>query len=256
MNSHKSTTEMKSAARELLLGKYGRYIGAYITAELLLTLISFIASSVLPADSTWGMVFNLAISFVIELIGAVFLLGMIHFTMNICTGRPYQLSDVFYGFRSHPDKAIICKFLFLTAELICMLPAILFAVLYSITENGLLLVVASLFLVIGMVIAVIIHLSLYFVYYLILDYPDATIKELLQYCADMMNGHRIKLFYLYASFLPMYALGILSFGIGLLFVEPYVNVTVAQFYLDVFFIEASADEVQIEDNVVRENIEG
>lgn len=256
MNSHKSTTEMKSAARELLLGKYGRYIGAYITAELLLTLISFIASSVLPADSTWGMVFNLAISFVIELIGAVFLLGMIHFTMNICTGRPYQLSDVFYGFRSHPDKAIICKFLFLTAELICMLPAILFAVLYSITENGLLLVVASLFLVIGMVIAVIIHLSLYFVYYLILDYPDATIKELLQYCADMMNGHRIKLFYLYASFLPMYALGILSFGIGLLFVEPYVNVTVAQFYLDVFFIEASGDEEQSEDNVVSENIEG
>ena len=255
MNSHKSTTEMKSTARELLLGKYGRYIGAYITAELLLTLISFIASSVLPSDNTWGMVFNLAISFVIELIGAVFLLGMIHFTMNICTGRPYQLSDVFYGFRSHPDKAIICKFLFLTAELVCMLPAILFAVLYSITENGLLLVVASLFLVIGMVIAVIIHLSLYFVYYLILDYPDATIKELLQYCADMMNGHRIKLFYLYASFLPMYALGILSFGIGLLFVEPYVNVTVAQFYLDVFFIEASADEVQIEDNVVNENIE-
>jgi len=256
MNSHKSTTEMKSAARELLLGKYGSYIGAYITAELLLTLISVIASSVLPADSTWGMVFNLAISFVIELIAAVFLLGMIHFTMNICTGRPYQLSDVFYGFRSHPDKAIICKFLFLAAELVCMLPAILFAVLYSITENGLLLVVASLFLVIGMVIAVIIHLSLYFVYYLILDYPDATIKELIQYCADMMNGHRIKLFYLYASFLPMYALGILSFGIGLLFVEPYVNVTVAQFYLDVFFIEASADEVQIEDNVVRENIEG
>lgn len=256
MNSHKSTTEMKSAARELLLGKYGRYIGAYITAELLLTLISFIASSVLPADSTWGMVFNLAISFVIELIGAVFLLGMIHFTMNICTGRPYQLSDVFYGFRSHPDKAIICKFLFLTAELICMLPAILFAVLYYITENALLLIASSILLVIGMVIAVIIHLSLYFVYYLILDYPDATIKELLQYCADMMNGHRIKLFYLYASFLPMYALGILSFGIGLLFVEPYVNVTVAQFYLDVFFIEASADEVQIEDNVVRENIEG
>ena len=90
--------------------------------------------------------------------------------------------------------------------------------------------------------------------YLILDYPDATIKELIQYCAEMMTGHRIKLFYLYASFLPMYALGILSLGIGLLFVEPYVNVTIAQFYLDVFFIEASGDEVPNESNVVRENI--
>lgn len=245
MNSHKSTTEMKSAAREVLLGKYGSYIGAYITAELMLTIISFVASSVLPSDNTWGMVFNLAISFVIELIAAVFLLGMIQYTMNMCTGSPYQLSDVFYGFRSHPDKAIICKFLFIVAELICMLPAILFGVLYSITENGLLLMVASLFLVIGLVIAVIIHLTLYFVYYLILDYPDATVKELLQYCADMMKGHRIKLFYLYASFLPMYALGILSLGIGLLFVEPYVNVTLAQFYLDVFFVEASTDQNEI-----------
>lgn len=240
MNSHKSTTEMKSAARELLLGKYGSYIGAYITAELMLTMISFVASSVLPPDNTWGMVFNLAISFVIELIAAVFLLGMIQYTMNMCTGSPYKLSDVFYGFRSHPDKAIICKFLFIVAELVCLLPAILFGVLYSINENGLLLIVASLFLVIGLVIAVIIHLTLYFVYYLILDYPDATVKELLTYCADMMKGHRIKLFYLYASFLPMYALGILSLGIGLFFVEPYVNVTLAQFYLDVFFVETDS----------------
>ena len=240
MESHKSTTEMKSAARELLLGKYGSYISAYITAELVLSFISVIAGSVLP-DSGMGMAINLAISFVIELLAAVFLLGMIHFTMNICKRQPYKLSDVFYGFRSHPDKAIICKFLFLLAELIAMLPAILFFVLYTITENGLLMIAASLFLVIGMVAAVAIHLSLYFVYYLILDYPNATIRELIEYCLHMMQGHRIKLFYLYASFLPMYALGILSFGIGLLFVEPYVNVTVAQFYLDVFFVEVKEE---------------
>ena len=127
---------MKSIARELLTGKYGSYIGAYITAELMLSVVSLIAGSVLPTDTTWGTVFNLAISFVMELIAAVFLLGMIRFTMNICTGKPYQLSDVFYGFRSHPDKAIICKFLFLAAEVDCMIPSILFFVLYYITENA------------------------------------------------------------------------------------------------------------------------
>lgn len=245
MDSHKTTTEMKSVARELLLGKYGSYIGAYITAELILTFISLIAGSVLP-DSTWGIVLDIALSFIIELIAAVFLLGMIQYTMNICKNKPYQLSDVFYGFRSHPDKAIICKFLYLLAVLICMLPAILFAALYYITANALLLIVASLFLVLGMTAAVIIHLSLYFVYYLILDYPDATIRELIEYCFHMMRGHRIKLFYLYASFLPMYLLGILSLGIGLLFVEPYMNVTIAQFYLDVFFVEAEAIEEESE----------
>lgn len=228
---------MKSAARALLQGRYREYIAAYITAELVLVLISAIASSVLPTDTTWGMVFELAISFVLELISAVFLLGIIHYTMNICKGLPYKLSDVFYGFKSHPDKAIICQFLFTLAELVCMLPAILFAILYTITENPAFMIVMSVFLVIGLVAVVILHLTLHFVFYLILDYPDATIKELIVYCANMMRGHRIKFFYLYASFLPLYVLGILSLGIGLLFVEPYVNVTVAQFYLDVFFIE-------------------
>lgn len=228
---------MKSAARALLQGRYREYIAAYITAELVLVLISAIASSVLPTDTTWGMVFELAISFVLELISAVFLLGIIHYTMNICKGLPYKLSDVFYGFKSHPDKAIICQFLFTLAELVCMLPAILFAILYTITENPAFMIVMSVFLVIGLVAVVILHLTLHFVFYLILDYPGATIKELIVYCANMMRGHRIKFFYLYASFLPLYVLGILSLGIGLLFVEPYVNVTVAQFYLDVFFIE-------------------
>ena len=228
---------MKSAARALLQGRYREYIAAYITAELVLVLISAIASSVLPTDTTWGMVFELAISFVLELISAVFLLGIIHYTMNICKGLPYKLSDVFYGFKSHPDKAIICQFLFTLAELVCMLPAILFAILYTITENPAFMIVMSVFLVIGLVAVVILHLTLHFVFYLILDYPDATIKELIVYCANMMRGHRIKFFYLYASFLPLYVLGILSLGIGLLFVEPYVNVTVAQFYLDVFFID-------------------
>ena len=236
MNSYKTTTEMKSAARALLQGKYKEYIAAYITAELVLSLISLIAGSVLP-ESTWGMVFDLAITFIIELIGAVFLLGIIRYTLNICKGLPYKLSDVFYGFKSHPDKAIICQFLFILAYLVCLLPAILFGILYTITENSLLMIVTSVFLVIGLTAIVILHLSLHFVYYLILDYPDATIKELIVYCANMMRGHRIKFFYLYASFLPLYTLGILSLGIGLFFVEPYVNVTLAQFYLDVFFIE-------------------
>lgn len=241
MNSYKTTTEMKSAARALLQGKYKEYIAAYITAELVLTLISLVAGNVLP-DSTWGIVFDLAITFIIELIGAVFLLGIIHYTLNICKGLPYKLSDVFYGFRSHPDKAIIFRFLFILAGIVCALPAVLFGILYTVTENALFMIIMSVFLVIGLTAILIFHLTLNFVFYLILDYPDATIKELFIYCADMMHGHRIKLFYLYASFLPLYVLGILSLGIGLLFVEPYVNVTIAQFYLDVFFVEETVDE--------------
>ena len=103
MESHKSTTEMKSAARELLLGKYGSYISAYITTELVLSLISAIAGSALP-DSGMGMAINLAISFVIELLAAVFLLGMIHFTMNICKNQHLRFSNAFFVILTAPSQ--------------------------------------------------------------------------------------------------------------------------------------------------------
>ncbi len=245
MNSHKTTTEMKTKARGLLLGKYRPYIGAVLIVDSIILLISALASSVLPSDNVWGNVLNIAISFVLELLSSVFMLGLIHFTMNICLNRSYKISDIFYGFSSHPDKAIICKFLFLAAELICLLPAGIFFLLYYITETTWLTILVALLLVIGMIASVIIHLSFYFVYYLILDYPDASIKELIIYCANKMQGQRIKLFYLYASFLPLYVLGFLSLGIGIFFVTPYVNVSIAQFYLDVFHND---DEVLIEND--------
>lgn len=237
MNSTKTTTELKSIARELLLGKYGVYILALTSVELIIFAMTMVISVVTSSESLWATILNIVLTVILELIAAVFSLGLIRFTLNLSRNQPYKLSDIFYGFTSHPDKAIIAQFLLLLMDLICLLPAILFFVLYYIAEDAaFLMVVASLLLVIGGVISVILHLTFDMVFYTMADYPDATVMELFRYCANVMKGDRIKLFYLIASFLPLYALSILSFGIGLLFVIPYQNVAIAQFYQDVFYI--------------------
>ena len=236
MNSYKSTTELKSIARGLLLGKYSVYIAAMAIIEMIIFAVTLIVSLALPTGSVWGMLLNLAISLIIELITAVFSIGLIYFTLNICRNRAYKMNDVFYGFSSHPDKAIICKFVFLAGELICLLPAILFSALYYITENPALMIVLALLLIIGGSVIIFLHLNYGFVFYTLLDYPDASVMQLFRYCGDVMRGHRIKLFYLYASFLPLYVLGVISCGIGLFFVIPYQKVSIAQFYLDVFYV--------------------
>lgn len=135
-----------------------------------------------------------------------------------------------------------------------MLPAILFLILYYIAEeNPLLMIVISLFIVIGGVISVILHLTFDMVFYTLVDYPDATVMELFRYCANVMKGQRIKLFYLIVSFLPLYALSLLSFGIGLLFVIPYQNVAIALFYQDVFYI-TEVEENEMESEEISENM--
>lgn len=244
MNSTKTTTELKSIARELLLGKYGIYILAFTSIEVIILALTMVISVVTSSEAVWAEVLNLVLTLILELLAAVFSLGLIRFTLNISRNQPYKLSDIFYGFTSHPDKAIIAQFLLFLMDLVCVLPAVLFFVLYYIVESAaFLMVIASLFLVIGGVISVILHLTFDMVFYTMVDYPDATVMELFRYCANVMKGDRIKLFYLTASFLPLYILSILSCGIGLLFVIPYHNVAVAQFYQDVFYI---TEDVEVE----------
>ncbi|WP_143592733.1 DUF975 family protein [Vagococcus martis] len=62
---------------------------------------------------------------------------------------------------------------------------------------------------------------------------------------DLMNGHKERLFWLDVSFLGWYLLGLLTLGIGFLWINPYVNATKAAFYDDLSkgkFLEAVVEE--------------
>ena len=47
-----------------------------------------------------------------------------------------------------------------------------------------------------------------------------------------MVGHKGRLFYIYVSFLPLLLVAMLSCGIGLLWLIPYMNATQTEFFLD------------------------
>ncbi len=49
---------------------------------------------------------------------------------------------------------------------------------------------------------------------------------------EMMNGYKWKLFKLNLSFIGWYLLGVLTFGIGMLFLAPYLDATMAEFYAE------------------------
>lgn len=68
--------------------------------------------------------------------------------------------------------------------------------------------------------------------YLLRDYPELSAREALRTSKQMMKGHKWDLFVLDLSFIGWILLGIMTAGIGLLWVAPYMDTTHAAFYED------------------------
>ena len=69
-------------------------------------------------------------------------------------------------------------------------------------------------------------------YFIKLDHPEYTATQAISESRKLMNGHKMRLFILYLSFLGWLILGALCFGIGTLWVLPYQYTARAEFYKD------------------------
>lgn len=67
-------------------------------------------------------------------------------------------------------------------------------------------------------------------YYILLDNPDIGIMDAIKQSWQLMKGHKLDYFILQLSFIGWAILAALSFGIGLLWLIPYMNVTECNFY--------------------------
>lgn len=229
---NRNSAELKTEAKGILLGKYGTVIGAMILVELITVAISLLTSSVVSTGSLGGAIIYYMITFIVTLISALFGVGLVYLNLNIICNRTYKVSDVFYGFKAHPDKAIIVQFLITLISFACMIPALVVFVIYCVNKAAILIMFTSLLAVIGGIAAVIFSLWYSQVFYLILDFPEYTSLELMSVSKKIMKGHCGRLFYLQISFIPLYLLGLLSCGIGMLFIAPYASMTRAYFYMD------------------------
>ena len=69
-------------------------------------------------------------------------------------------------------------------------------------------------------------------YMIYLDDPQKRVTEIIRQSISMMKGNKFRYFYMILSFLGYWALILLSIGIAALWVIPYQNMTVVQFYKD------------------------
>ncbi|HJA92460.1 MAG TPA: DUF975 family protein [Candidatus Eisenbergiella merdipullorum] len=242
MERHATSAELKARAKGQLLGKYGTVIPAVIIVEAIMLVISNVVMFPLNSQTIPGMIFSFIIECLLQLFAGIFIAGQTYLYLNISCGGNIRVSDVFYGFTHHPDKAILIQLFQLLLMLASFIPVFICLALWMVIDTLYMLIPITITFCIGLVASVIITLMYSQSYFVMLDFPDFSAVQCLRFSRKIMKGNKGRRFYLDVSFIPLYLLGILTCCIGLLFVIPYMNATYSNFYLELMSTRNSAED--------------
>lgn len=248
MNRFKSSAELKASAREHLLGHYGTAMGAFVIMGLLIGLISCIVAFLVPPYTAINVILYYAIMFLVSVLTGLFNSGLSYLYLKLVCGRPVSVGDLFYGFQLHPNKAVTMQAWITLLTYIASLPEIVISYMMNkVSLNGGMtlflsesqmaqftkfMLPFSLSLILSGVVSVILNLVYAQAFFLLHDFPQYSATELLKKSRRLMVHHKGRLFYLSVSFIPLLLLSLLSWGLALLWVLPYMAATEAEFFLD------------------------
>ena len=216
---------LRACARKQLPGVWGQMALAYFVYFLIIVLPQFIFSGQGKARIPFGFSFNIswnnpgeAISTIaVYLIAGPFALGFAGYFIKRIRDEEITLGNIFDGFKRFFPSFLVMFFM------------VLFITLWS-----LLLVIPGIIKAFGYSMA----------YYVLHDNPAIGSLEAIKKSQILMKGYKFKLFCLYFSFIGWFLLGLLTFGIGYLWIYPYVNLSVANFYENL----KEAGKMEIEQN--------
>ena len=205
-------SELRAQAREQLDGKWGTFV--------LMTFLMYVISAILQIPGSVGDLLKVlspenmlasesmsSISVVLSLLALPLSWGLTVSLLRNHREESVDLENLFDGFRRDRYVRVFCAlflvnlFTFLWA-LLLIIPGIMKAFSYALTP------------------------------YILLDEPELTAKQAIARSSEIMEGRRWKLFCLYFSFIGWGILSVLTFGIGFLWLLPYMNASFAAFYED------------------------
>lgn len=233
MENRKTSSQLKADARQKLLGRYSALIGAMLITEVIITSLSMFISYVCGGSSVTQVIIYYVIIVLLSLFTSIFASGQIYMYLNVSCGRPAVVNDVFHGFKFHPDKAILIELFLMAVTALPALPAFIFFYFWKEGMGGGYLIAFSALICAAIVIIVMLSLTYSQAFYLMYDFPQYSVGQLLKTSRIIMKGNKGRFFYLCVSFIPLTLLGLLSFGIGLLWISPYIGITQTEFFLDV-----------------------
>lgn len=195
MNSNFTRAEIKAQAREQLKGKVWMFFLVTIIMYAILLPITFLAE----LEGAASVIALIAIYVVTPPLS----LGLTMVYLDVTYGDPVEISTLFKGFTmmGKAIKLFLWMFLFIYLwMLLFIIPGIIKGYSYSMA------------------------------YYILAENPDMKAKDAITESKIIMQGHKWELFVLELSFILWILLGIVTLGIAMIYVEPYMQLTLTNFY--------------------------
>ena len=205
-------SELRAQARERLEGKWGTFVlmtFLMLVIQTILQIPGYIGSllEILSPENVLASLSFSNISNILSLLALPLSWGLTVSLLHNHREESVDLENLFDGFRGGRYTRVFCAiflvnlFTFLWT-LLLIIPGIMKAFSYALTP------------------------------YILLDEPELTARQAITRSCEIMQGRRWKLFCLSLSFIGWGILSILTFGIGFLWLAPYMNASIAAFYED------------------------
>ena len=258
MKNKMSASELKATAKEQLLGCYTIAIGSLVILIIIsygiLSIVSGAISSLVLAGRTSGNTLDVEqlsllmsdpkMSFLINIltyivmavvapIMSIFSVGYTYVCREISYGRYPKTSDLFYGFKNHPDKIIIISLVVYAIELALRLPADIYSMNVGNDPSGQQFLAYVIMVVIFAIIMAFISIMLSQAYLVYLDKPEFGAIDCIKASIALMKGNKWRYFYLLVSFIGYGLLIVFSLGIAVLWIAPFYEVTAVNFYRNI-----------------------
>ncbi len=240
MSNSISNTQLKAIAKERSLDKYGTLILANIIIFAIQIFISGI-TTVSTSGKLIIFVINQIITLIVNILLGVLVSGKAYLYLNLVYSQTISASDIFFGLKQQPQKAVIIQALFVIVDFLVSLPASI--LLFFTRQSSTITIYFSVlvFLILGVVVDLYVSLTYSQSFFLLHDFPERSAKELLTTSRKLMTGNRLRLLWLYISFIPIYILGVITLFVPLLWVSVYRYATVTAFYQNLISSKANSN---------------
>lgn len=186
-----------------------------------------------------------AVSFVMTVLQSNLLTGTAKFYLNMATGNSnFGFSNLFSQFARGFMKPFALDLImglkitlwFMIGYIpgvIMVIPAVLFFQNSYNLLGGICIFIAVVLILVGLILAVIASLRYSMAYFALAENRDFGPLDAIRHSKELMSGNKANYVLLNLSFIGWILLSCLTFGVGFIFLEPYLNATITVFYCDI-----------------------
>lgn len=240
LQTPKSISDLKAKAR----GTFLRNIGPGILSSLIFLSISFCISSIVAMATSGSGILSFVMYYILGILSAavteILRYGICYLFLQSSCNQKIQINDIFFAFKERTGRILPAAFLLGSFSFLCLMPFNIYS--YMVASNTYVQpannYLQAALAIMGLTIFYILNIAFSMTHYLLIDFPDMSSIDAMKMSVWLMKGHKLRFFLLLLSFLPLQLLGLLSCGIGFIFIYPYIYSAEACFYLNLTSIKS------------------